>query len=117
MLTPSREYPNTETPPTRERELDTANVEVIGFADILPEERYRKGPLGEECDLELLEEGGGHPRKKSFQIHTRTFEPKPAKICKGDVFQPWGMQLVHLRVMGRKMEVTGNLECFQVRHE
>lgn len=73
--------------PTRERELHTANVEVIGFTNILQEGWYRKGSLGEECDLKLLEERGGHPRKKSCQINTRTFEPKPPKVCKGDVFQ------------------------------
>jgi hypothetical protein len=72
--------------PASEREPGTAKVKVIGFTNIVQEAWDRKGPLVKECDLELLEERVGHPRKKSFQVYARTLEHKPTKACKGDVY-------------------------------
>jgi len=71
--------------PITERELSTAEVEIISCAHILQEAWDRKGKLAKEGDLESLEERGGHPRKESFQVSGRTFKHKAAKVRKGDV--------------------------------
>jgi len=98
-----------------ECELGTAKVEVTNFAHILLEAWDRKVQLAKERNLELLEERGGHPKEKNFQVITNTFKPKPAKVRKGDVGKRWGAQLVHLKE--RKIGGKGNLECFQPRQE
>jgi len=74
-----------------ERKLGTTKAELISLAHIPKEAWERIGQLVKERDLEILEERGGHPREKSFQMITLAFIPKPAKVRKGDMCNMWGM--------------------------
>jgi hypothetical protein len=70
----------------------------------LQEVRNGKGELVKKPDLELLEERGSHPGKKCFQVSARAFEPKPAKVGKGDVSRDWSVKQFPLNVTGGNRE-------------
>jgi hypothetical protein len=68
--------------------------------------------LMEEQDLELLEQRGGHSRKKSFQVAVNPPEPKPAKVRECDVGdeRPFQQLLLHIAVGERAKADPESLE-------
>src|SRR5712671_599401 len=100
-----------------EPQLGTTKPEFMCCAHKLSEIWESKRELGGETDLELLEEGGGHPRKERFPVSTITFEPEPANIWKCDMCCEWCVRQLPFNTAVENRGVKRDSKCLELRQE